>query len=764
MQFLSPKLPIIKQAEATECGLASIAMVAAFHGHKVDLNGLRQRFSVSLKGATLRDLMNMADDLDLGTRALRLEVTRLKDLKLPAILHWDLNHFVVMSEVKGDKITIHDPGKGLVVLSTEEFSKHFTGVALEVTPNGRFRAIEAKLKAKLSDLWSRMTGLKRSFIQIIILSVVMQLFALASPFYMQMVIDEAVLSFDKQFLLVLALGFGFLYIINAVTELLRNWVILLLGQSMTFQMAGNVLHHLLRLPAEFFEKRHVGDVISRMQSVQPIQTALTQSVVAALIDSIMAIATAILIILYDWRLAMIAFVATALYIVTAMVTFGPRRRREEELISTMAKEQTHTIETIRAARAVKLFGREAEREAAWRNHYSDVINSGISTGKFDIGIGFSNTLLFGLQVVLIVYFGAKFILSGDMTVGMLFAFMAYRQNFADRAIGLVEKGIEFRMLNLHLERLSDIVQSDAEEGLEAPINYEREVRGKIEAEKLNFKYSPNEPNVFEDVDLSINPGEFIAITGTSGGGKTTLFKILLGLLPASNGEVRIDDLPIKSFGLRSWRAKTGVVMQDDQLLSGTIADNISFFDPEVDMQRVAGCAVAAQVHEDIIRMPMNYLSLVGDMGAALSGGQRQRLLIARALYRNPSVLFLDEGTANLDEKSEKQIGEILSQMPITRIVIAHRPELIRRADRVLHMEDGKLTEITADVKMREEKRQEAAESQPAFASKSLAEKNDNIAYASVVAAAGEPVNAHLLPTPSINATANLIGANAQMAE
>ena len=705
MKILPDKLPIIRQAEATECGLASMTMVAAYHGHKVDLNGLRQRFAVSLKGATLRDLMKMADELDLGTRALRLEVNRLKDLKTPAILHWDLNHFVVLKDVKGDKVTIHDPAKGALILSSEEFSKHFTGVALELTPNGSFKAIEAKLKAKLSDLWSRMSGLKRSFIQILILSVVMQLFALASPFYMQMVIDEAVLRFDKKFLIVLALGFGFLYIINAVTEMLRNWVILVLGQSMTFQMAGNVLHHLLRLPADFFEKRHVGDIISRIRSVQPIQNALTQSVVAALIDSVMALATAALMLLYDWRLALIAFAATLVYITTALVSFPFRRRREEELISTMASEQTHTIETIRAARAVKLFGREGEREAAWRNHYSDVINAGVSAGKFDIGIGFSNTLVFGLQVVLIVYFGASFILAGDMTVGMLFAFMAYRQNFSDRAIGLVTKGVEFRMLNLHLERLADIVQAETEEGLDTPLTQGRTIRGKIGASKLSFRYSPNEPFVFENIDMTIDPGEFVAITGTSGGGKTTMFKVLLGLLPASQGEVLIDDLPIKAFGLKAWRSASGVVMQDDQLLSGTIADNIAFFDPEIDMQRVAACAAAAQVHDDIVRMPMNYLSLVGDMGAALSGGQRQRLLLARALYRNPSVLFLDEGTANLDEQSEKQIGEVISQMNITRIVIAHRPELIQRADRVLHMENGQLIDITEAVALRKNKTQ-----------------------------------------------------------
>ena len=349
--------------------------------------------------------MNMADELGFGTRALRLEPERLKDILLPAILHWDLNHFVVLKEVKRRKLIVLDPARGRVECSSSEFSNHFTGVALEVAPTANFAPIEARLKTKLNSLWTRLVGLKRSFIQILILSVLIQLFVLASPFYLQLVIDEAVTRFDEDFLLLLALGFGFLYIINAISNALRSWVILLLGQSMTFQMAGNILRHLVRLPADFFAKRHVGDIISRMGSIQPIQTALTQSVVAALIDGAMTVATIILMLIYDWRLALIAVGFTVLYLIISLVLFPFMRNRQEDLIAKIAKEQTHIIETIRASRAVKLFSRETERESAWRNLYADVINSGVSYGKLDIGNQFASTFLFGLQTVLIVYFG-----------------------------------------------------------------------------------------------------------------------------------------------------------------------------------------------------------------------------------------------------------------------------------------------------------------------------------------------------------------------
>ena len=685
-------MKICLQNENSECGLASLVMVAQHYGHTIDLNAMRQRFGTSLKGARLRDLMRIAEQLSFSSRAIRVEPGQLGDIRLPAILHWDLNHFVVLNEVKRSRYTIYDPAHGRVVYSLANISEHFTGVALELSPAADFRPIFNKTNTNLSSLWSRLSGFKRSFVQILTLSVVIQLFVLASPFYLQLVIDEAVTQFNTNFLLLLAISFGLLNLIQSVSEALRSWIILLLGQSMTLQMAGNVLRHLIRLPSDFFEKRFTGDIISRIGSIQPIQTALTRSVVAALIDGVMVLATITLMLIYSWRLALIGIGLTVVYIIVSLILFPFMRSRQEELISRRAKENTHMIETIRAARAIKLFGRETDRENAWNNLYTDVINAGVSYGRLEIGIRFCSAVLFGIQTVLIVYVGAKSIIASEMSIGMLFAFLSYRQHFATTAESLVNKGIEFRMLKLHLERLSDIVQSEKEKGLDAPLSEFRQVRGGITLENISFQYSQYEAPIFENLSLNIEPGEFIAITGPSGDGKTTLLRVMLGLLSPSSGTVRIDGLSLKIMGLRNWRAAAGVVMQDDQLLSGSIADNISSFDSNIDMQRVGKCAKLARVHDDISRMPMHYLSTVGDMGTALSGGQRQRLLIAQALYHNPAVLFLDEGTANLDFDSERRIADTISRMDITRVVIAHGPELLARADRVFILTEGTLRE------------------------------------------------------------------------
>ena len=684
-------MKIIRQSEATECGLASLCMVANHHGHDFDLAGLRQRFDVSLKGASLRHLIRIADDIDLSSRAVRCEPTELKDLQLPAILHWDLNHFVVLEKIRGGRFCIIDPAKGARRLTTNELSKHFSGVALEVMPTARFAPIQVKSRTRLRDLWSSSVGIKRGLTQVLLLSILIQVFVIVAPLYLQLVIDHTVSRSDKDFLVFLALGFAFVHVLNSLATALRSHVILLFGQSLSFQMTGNVMRHLARLPFPFFEKRTVGDIISRIGSVQPIQKALTQSVIGALFDGVMAITTAVLLMVYSWKLAMVVFAFTFAYVLLWLVLFPRMRQRQEEVISAAAKEQTFTIESVRGNRAISLFGREAEREAGWRNRFSDFVNANIASGGLDIALNLGKTLLYGLQLVVVVYIGALLIISGAFSIGMLFAFMTYRLNFVERVAGLVLKGNEFRLLGLHLERLADIVHTKQEAVLAPGPVQDRELRGAIELTDITFRYGANEEPLFRDLSLTISPGEFVAVTGPSGGGKTTLLKIILGLHRPEAGAVLIDGMPLQTYGLRTFREKSGVVMQDDTLLSGTIADNISFFDPEVDMSKVQAAAKAAHIHRDIMNMPMKYLSLIGDMGSALSGGQRQRLLIARALYREPRAIFLDEGTANLDQATESAIADWLSGMPITRLVIAHRPELIGRAETVYSVSDREIT-------------------------------------------------------------------------
>lgn len=682
--FKRKHLPVILQTEVSECGLACLAMVARYWGHNIDLNVLRSRFSISLAGASLKSIISIGTTLGLSSRPLRLDIEHLPQLQLPAILHWDLNHFVVLKAVKNGKAHIVDPAVGQRVMPLSRFTKHFTGVAVEMSPAAEFSPVDARLKPHLSLLWERLVGLKRAAAQTLTLSVILQIIVLTAPFYLQLVVDGVLPQSDFKLLWALALGFGGLAIIRAIAEATRGWAILVYGNQMSAQMVGNVFRHLIRLPAAFFEKRHVGDIISRMGSATPIQEALTQTVVAILIDGVMALLMLIVMFIYAPILGWIVLGSVTLLTLITLLIYPHLRRTQEEAIYTKALENTHVIESIRASTTTKLFGREAQREAAWRNLYTDVINSNVAYGKFMILQRFAETLIIGLQVIIVVLAAAHLMMEpgSTFTVGMLLAFLAYRQYFTDSVTQLLQKGIEFRLLSLHLDRLADII-FERPETLEAGSDTYSVLEGHIQLENVSFRYSDTDPWVFEDLSMEIEAKSMTTLTGRSGGGKTTLMKLILGLYQPTSGRILVDGKPLSEIGIQNWRHQIGVVMQDDKLLSGSVADNISFFDPEMDMGRVVEAAKEARIHEEITQIPMNYLAVIGDMGSILSGGQKQRILLARALYQNPRVLCLDEGTANLDVKTEEAIVDVISKMNITRLIVAHRPAFLEKSSKVL---------------------------------------------------------------------------------
>jgi ATP-binding cassette subfamily B protein RaxB len=688
----SRQLKPVMQSEAADCGLACLTMIAAFHGHRVNLGGLRQRYPTSIKGATLADLMRVGSDLGLSPRAVRLELDEISQLQTPAILHWDLNHFVVLEKVTGKGVTILDPARGRRNVSADELDRHFTGVALELSPVSDFTAVQAHSRTRISDLWSRLVNYRGAATQVLALSVLLQMTALLVPFFLQLTVDEAIGQSDRSLMVLLLVGFAAIYALSGVIKALRSWVVLTLGQSLSYQLGGNVVRHLLRLPLGFFERRHVGDLLSRIGSVQPIQSLLTQGVVNVVIDSILAITTIVVMALVSPFLMLLVLVSTAIYIGYGLLLLPGLRSRSEEEIIARAEEETFLMETLRAMRAIKLHGHEALRENGWRNRFSEVISAGYRTNIYDIKLSLGESLLFNAQLLLTVYFGALAVMDQNLTIGLLMAFLSYRMSFVSSATSLVSQWQKWRLVGLHLERLTDIVGQAPEEIALQPRPSSRAAPS-IRLDGLGFSYTQTEAPIFHDLTLDVPPGAFIAIVGPSGTGKTTLMRVLLGLLPPSNGRIAIDGAPLGPATYGSWRGRIGAVLQDDVLLTGTLADNIAFFDAKLDQDQVEVAAKLARIHDDIMNMPMGYQSLVGDMGAALSGGQRQRILLARALYRDPDALFLDEGTANLDEDNEAAIADMIRLLPITRIVISHRPALIERADIVYRLDKGIIEQV-----------------------------------------------------------------------
>lgn len=692
--FTRSRVRLVRQTEIAECGLASLAMVANYHGLDIDLGTLRRRFAPSLRGAPLHSLIGLADKIGLTPRAVKLPLEELKNLHTPCVLHWDMNHYVVLERIKGDKALIHNPDGRSTSMPLDEVSKHFTGVALELRPSNDFEGGKHRERLKLSQLSRRMTGLKRAVAQVLVLTLVLQAYVLASPYYMQVAIDNALPALDLDLLAVLAIGFGLFTLINAGASLLRSFVLLVTGTTLGFTLASNVARRLFRLPVDWFEKRHTGDILSRFQSIGPIQTMLTQGAVAAIVDGLMTILTLALMFWYSPLLAAIAIVAFVLYAIVRAVSFPFEREAQEASIIMDGKEQSTLIETLHGMTTLRLFGRETLRHALWQTKLTDSVNADVRMARIGIWQGAANALIFGLENIFTIYLAISFVIEGSgFSVGMVFAYMAYKSQFIGKSAALIDTAIEFKMLGLHLERLSDIALSDEDKSFGESLDRETELKGRIELRDVFYRYAPSDPLVLEGVNLTVEQGDFVAITGPSGGGKSTLVKLLLGLVEPDSGEVLVDGLPLNRFGYKSFHSQIAAVLQEDSLFAGTLADNIALFDQSVDMERVMGAAVAASIDNDIEQMPMQFETLVGDMGSTLSGGQKQRVLLARALYRQPKILVMDEGTAHLDTEHERVVNDAISAMGITRIIIAHRKETIEAAERILVMVGGQLYQM-----------------------------------------------------------------------
>ena len=685
----SRKLPLLLQTEATECGLACLGMVAGFHGHRTDLATLRRQFPVSLKGATLVDLIQVASRMQLATRALRLDMQHLRQLALPCILHWNLNHFVVLKEINAKSAVIHDPGFGIRTLPLTEVSAAFTGIALELWPNPEFRPRDEKQRVSLRSLLGQVHGLGRSLGQVMLLALSLEVFTVVSPFFLQWVIDNVIVSADRDLLVTLAFGFGLLALMQQAVAWSRSWVLIYLGTTLNVQWRANILSHMLRLPVQYYEKRHVGDVVSRVGAVDQIQHTLTTSFLEAMLDGAMTIVIVTMMLIYSPMLSSIALLAMLLYAAGRWIGYGPLRNATEEQIVHAAKQQSHLLETIRGVKVIKLFQRQEERRSSWLTLLIDQINADLRTQKLQLLFKTLNGVLFGLENVLILWLGAKLVLDGHFTVGVLLAFVAYKTQFATRVAALIDKGFEIKMLQLYGERLADIVLAEPEQATPAGLGGEETLLAPtIETRGLRYRYSDSEPYVLNGVDLAIAAGESVAIVGPSGCGKSTLLNVLLGILPPSEGDVFVGGVNMRTLGLDSVRRMVGTVLQDDVLFAGSIAENISFFTTTPDREWIAECARMASVSADIEAMPMGYNTMVGDMGTVMSGGQKQRVLLARALYRRPKILLLDEATSHLDVKREQEVNQAIGALQITRIIIAHRPETIASAGRVIELRDG----------------------------------------------------------------------------
>lgn len=678
-----PGVPLVLQTETAECGLACLAMVAGFHGHTLDLPILRRRFPISLKGMNLAQLMHVARRLGLSCRPVRMELGDLRNLRLPAILHWDLNHYVVLVSISSNAALIHDPAAGTLKLSMAEVSKHFTGVAGEIEPTATFQRTVERQPLNWRSMTGRVRGLKTSLAQVLVLAIALEVFALFGPFLMQWIIDDALVSRDADLLVVIVTGLFLLGTIQIVIRWVRSRALLYLSTSLNLQWAANVMGHLLRLPVTFFERRHMGDIVSRFGAITKIQQTLTTSFIAAILDGLMAFATGVMLFLYSPALTYVVLAAVVIYALLRVARYSALHKASEKLIVLAARQQSHFMETVRAIQAIKLFNGQDDRHTRFLQLTVAAGNANVEVQRLDIMFQTINRMLTLSEGVLVLWLGSQAVLGGAFSVGMLIAFIAYKDQFSDRLMSLVDKSVELRMLRLQAERLSDIVLSAPEPDATTPVVTSQSLQPTIELKGVRFRYGEGDPWVIDGLSIAVAAGESVVLVGPSGCGKTTTLKIILGELEPVEGEVLVGGIPLRQLGLAFHRSLIGVVMQDDILLAGSLAENICFFSSEPDQAHIERCARTAHIHDYIMSTPMGYNTLVGDMGTTLSGGQRQRVILARALYKRPRILLLDEATSHLDVELERDIGIEVARMSITRVVIAHRPETVRSGGRII---------------------------------------------------------------------------------
>lgn len=691
--FGRDKPPMILQTESAECGLACLAMIAGFHGHHISLASVRHRYAVSLKGTGLRRLIEIAGELELSSRPLKLGLENLRELRLPCILHWEFNHFVVLESIKGNTAVIYDPARGIYRTTIDALSSAFTGVAMELWPSAKFERRSPAPSVKLRELVGQISGLGRSIGIVLTLAVSLEVIGLVQPFYLQWVLDEVIVGFDSSLLTLLGIGFSLLMVIHTFISSVRAWALMYFGSALHLQWQANIFSHLLKLPVQYFERRHLGDIVSRFGASDIIQQTLTTAFLSAVIDGLLSVLTLVMMFIYSPFLSLLSLSAMIVYMGLRWAWYLPLRNASEEHIIRAAKQHSHFLESMRGAKVIKLFNRQEDRRSSWVSLLASQINADVKVQKLQIVYQNANTLLFGIEGIAIVWIGATMVLKGAFTVGMLMAYHAYKMQFSARVSSLVDKFFEVKMLRLQGDRLADIVFSKPETNTHDTGSFEElsHVPATIAFDDVVFRYADGEPAILDGVSFEIAAGESVAIAGPSGCGKTTLANILLGVLEPTQGQVCVGGVDIKRLGLNNLRAMVGTVLQDDVLFAGSIMVNISFFDPQPDPNWVFECARLAAVHTDIVNMTMGYNTLVGDMGTVLSGGQKQRLLLARALYKRPKILVLDEATSHLDIQRERQVNLTIGAMSMTRLIIAHRPETIASASRVIFLRNGRAT-------------------------------------------------------------------------
>lgn len=680
MPMMGRRRHLIYQSENSECALACLAMIGWHFGYRSDLATLRQKVVVSSRGANLNDILAIAAAMKLTARAVSVEPATLNRLRLPAVAHWDMAHFVVICSVGRHHITIHDPARGVVKMPMTEIGKHLTGIAVEFEKAQDFAPVNSYRPVKLRELIRGAGGLGASLTVMLFLALTTQALTIAIPLYFQITIDRILPKPSVNALLLVSWLFLLLVGLEWSLRLCRNFIALKLSRRLTLFLSESLLARLLALPLVFFETRNITDLLGKFDSLEEVRSILAEDVVKILSDGLMLAIGIVVLACYGMLLLTTVVGCVLLYVGYRVLTFDRFRLLNEEQIYRRVAQKAHLLETVQRVQAVKLSGAENNRRTEWTRLLASDVDGDLALKRWRVKFDLARDGTLGLETVLATMLAFMGVMDGTLTLGQVIAFLTYKRIFTMSAFSLIEVISKASVLGLHLNRLADVVRHPPEA---APVftgvgAAESDSSSIFHASNLAFGY-PAAAMLFQDISFVVRRGDRLVITGPSGCGKSTLIKVLLKLHPPLHGDVWKEGRSIRQEERNAWLGNIGAVMQGDRLFGGSIRENVALGDLLIDDQRVREACELACIDADIQTLPLRYETLVGDLGAALSGGQMQRVLIARALYRRPAVLIMDEGTANLDSQSEAQILRNLREAGITTIQAAHRQQVIEDA-------------------------------------------------------------------------------------
>lgn len=682
------RVPFIQQMEYSECGLACLAMLLNYYRHHIDLNQLREEYPAPRGGYSLFNLVEIAHSKQLETEAFRSDAEDLRRLHLPAIIHWEGKHFILLEKVHAHSYTIIDPAKGRQRITENEFIQKFTGYIVTLKPSPSF---ETKKATSSSILLNYLKKYKWMLFNIFLFTLGLQAVMVSIPLFTKWFMDQVVSTTDTSFLSQTGLMLLLMLITYVLINGVRSIIIAFVQTRLDRTIMEDFMDTLLHLPFPFFDNRSNGDILFRANSNIYIRDILSTTLITLFIDLLLLITYSAMMVNFSLQLSLVLIGTSALLGLALFLNSKVVRKMVDSNIRDKIQVQSTVTEMVYNTLDIKVLGIEDRLLSKWQKKYENQLHS---TQKLNIWESIIQTFTSAIQVLLpllILWLGAFMVLRGEITMGTLLAFSSIAGSFISPVISISNNYTELVSLKSYFSRIQDVLKTKKEQEQVDKLIVPQQLKGKIEFRNVSFKYNRFNEEVIKNISFVIHPGKSVAIVGHSGSGKSTIAKLLLGLNKPTSGQILIDDIPIEQYNLVKLRALIGSVLQEAQLFNGTIKENIQM-SVEASDDEVIRAAQQACIYNEIMSTPLGFDTIVTESGANFSGGQRQRLLLARALVSVPKVLILDEATSSLDNISEMYIKKSISKQPCTKLIIAHRLDTIQDADKILLLHDGQIIE------------------------------------------------------------------------